>query len=90
MSLTPSDSSVQYISTCCCTDQPLQEASDKVSDMKEECNKIFKQMHMNEEKSGSSEQLVTVSVSKWMWLCLNCLKFAHLLFTASRMDYRNS
>ena len=32
-----------------------------MSDVKEECNKIFKQL--DEEKSGSSEQLVTVSVS---------------------------
>ena len=32
-----------------------------MSDVKKECNKIFKQL--DEEKSGSSDQLVTVSVS---------------------------
>ena len=32
-----------------------------MSGVKEECNKIFKQM--DEQRSGSSEQLVTVSVS---------------------------
>ena len=32
-----------------------------MSDVKEECNKIFKQL--DEEKSGSSQQLVSVSVS---------------------------
>ena len=39
-------------------------------DVKEECNKIFKQL--DEEKSDGSEQLVTVSVFKWMWQCLDC------------------
>ena len=41
-----------------------------MSDVKEECNKIFKQL--NEDESGSSEQLVTVSAFKWMWQCLDC------------------
>ena len=52
-----------------------------MSDVKEECNKIFKRM--DEEKSGSSEQLVTVSVSSlqvdvaMFILSLICLFIAH-------------
>ena len=52
-----------------------------MSDVKEECNKIFKQM--DEEKSDSSEQLVTVSVSSLqvdvviIGLSLICLFIVH-------------
>ena len=61
-----------------------------MSDVKEECNKIFKQM--NEEKSGSSEQLVTVSVSSLQVdvVMFGLSSIAHSLFTASRTDCRNS
>ena len=52
-----------------------------MSDVKEECNKIFKQI--DEEKSCSSEQLVTVSVSSlqvdvvMFELSLICLFIVH-------------
>ena len=45
-----------------------------MSDVKEECNKMLKLL--DEEKSDSSEQLVTVSVSSLqvdVWPCLDCL-----------------
>ena len=57
-----------------------------MSDVKEECNKIFKQL--DEERSGSSEQLVTVSVSSLPSGCGNIRIVLNVLIFCSQLQGR--